>query len=126
MQTHNPKNNYTNQKYQLKSPAKINLILKVLNKRTDNYHNILSLIHKIELHDIITIEKSDTLNVICIPDINIKQSDNIVFKAAKALNNYTNNNFNAKITINKKIPIGAGLGGGSSNAATTLFLLNQF
>ena len=119
------KHNNTN-KNQLKSFAKINLLLKVLNKKTDNYHNIFSLIHKIELHDIISIDSSTTTQIECIPDLNIPLQENIVFKTIDALNKHLSKHLTAKITINKRIPIGAGLGGGSSNAATTLILMNRF
>lgn len=110
-----------------KAFAKINLILKVLNKRPDNYHNIFTLMHKISLHDAITILPNDNeLYVECDVDLNIPMEENIVYKTAKALLEYTNCERSASIIIKKNIPIGAGLGGGSSDAATTLLLLNQF
>ena len=110
-----------------KAFAKINLILKVLNKRSDNYHNIFSLIHKVSLFDVITIlPNKKNIEVECSVDLRIPQEENIVYKAAKTLLEYTKNNDSALIKIDKNIPTGAGLGGGSSDAATTLNLLNQF
>ena len=108
--------------------AKINLILKVFDKRPDNYHNIFSLIHKVSLHDIIKISanKKGDIDVECDVDLGISPEENIVFKAAIALQEYTKCNKPARIKIEKIIPTGAGLGGGSSDAATTLKLLNQF
>ena len=113
--------------FEQKAFAKINLILKVLNKRPDNYHNIFTLMHKISLYDTITVlPYSENISVECDVNLGISQEENIVYKAAKALLEYTNTDKTAQIKIQKKIPIGAGLGGGSSNAATTLKLLNQY
>ena len=114
-------------KNELKAFAKINLILKVLNKRTDNYHNIFSLMQKIDLYDVITIEKKteNNIEIVCDKDLGITQEENIVYKTAMALKEYTNYENGALIKIKKNIPVGAGLGGGSSDAATTLILLNN-
>ncbi|MPM92707.1 4-diphosphocytidyl-2-C-methyl-D-erythritol kinase [bioreactor metagenome] len=106
------------------SNAKINLFLKVLNKRKDNFHNIFSLFHKLDLCDYIYISENDTIEVKSNVEI-CDVSDNIAYKAALALNEYTGRNNTVLIEIDKQIPIGAGLGGGSSNAATTLIALNQ-
>ena len=110
----------------LKSFAKVNLFLHVLNKREDGYHNILSLLSRIELFDTITIKKSSKLEIIYtglqsneIVDDNILKLFNLL-KEKDLIKN-----FNPKITIDKKIPIGAGLGGGSSNVATIICALKD-
>ncbi|MCL2039737.1 MAG: 4-(cytidine 5'-diphospho)-2-C-methyl-D-erythritol kinase [Bacteroidetes bacterium] len=106
--------------------AKINLILKVLNKRTDGYHNIFSLMHKIHFGDILKIKNIIEGPVIIECNYDIPQEENIVYKAAMALKEYTNCPCGALIKIQKRIPLGAGLGGGSSDAATILEELNNF
>jgi 4-diphosphocytidyl-2-C-methyl-D-erythritol kinase len=108
------------------SPAKINLLLRVLRKREDGYHDIASLMQKISLCDeMIFLLTGDSIVVKC-PDGSLPENeDNIVYKAAEALFSYTERNPGVEITINKRIPVAAGLGGGSSNAATTLTALND-
>lgn len=111
------------------SPAKINLFLKVLNKRDDGYHNIISGIQKISLFDEIKIRiLNDNLNSIKIffSDINIDSLNNTVYQAITNFKNYFNFNDSIIVNIKKNIPKEAGLGGGSSNAATVLKFLNKF
>jgi len=107
----------------IKSPCKINLGLKVLNKKKDNFHNILSIFIELNLFDTIEFIKSDLLSVQFIGE-NIP-ADNTVTKAIKLITKYYNIEINHKITINKNIPIGGGLGGGSSNGAYILKAINQ-
>lgn len=106
----------------IRSPAKINWLLHILDKRQDGYHNIISLMHCINLFDTIRFEPSNTTEIIS--NMNIAQKDNLVMKAMVALLNYIKEDKSVKIILNKEIPIGAGLGGGSSNAAYTLIGLN--
>ncbi|PZC44416.1 MAG: 4-diphosphocytidyl-2-C-methyl-D-erythritol kinase [Chloroflexi bacterium] len=110
---------------QLTSPAKINLTLEILGKRPDNFHNLTSIIVSVNLTDQITIEESSSLEVIC-PNLGIENKFNLAYLAAKTLKEQYHISKGAKITIFKKIPISAGLGGGSSNAAMTLIGLNEF
>ena len=107
----------------IKSPAKINLSLDILGKRADNYHDIETVMHKIELHDMIKIEDSDEIRINCNYNIPLKQ--NLVLKAVKLLKERYGIKRNVSITMEKNIPIGAGLGGGSSNAALALIGLNK-
>lgn len=109
---------------EFKSYAKINLFLHVLNKRADGYHDILSLLSRINLFDRITFEKSREFEVIYkglqsneIIDDNISQLISLLQKKNLIAK------LNYRITIDKKIPIGAGLGGGSSNVATVISAL---
>ncbi|MEO2069397.1 MAG: 4-(cytidine 5'-diphospho)-2-C-methyl-D-erythritol kinase [Desulfurobacteriaceae bacterium] len=109
----------------LPSPAKINLSLWVKGKRTDGYHEIITVMHTINLIDTISFLPADRL------EFSIKGNnslplgkDNLIIKACKLFEEKTGIKPKVKITLEKKIPVGAGLGGGSSNAATTLKGLN--
>jgi 4-diphosphocytidyl-2-C-methyl-D-erythritol kinase len=115
----------------VKSFAKINLFLHVTSKRKDGYHNLNSLMTQIDLCDDIYLEFfKKKLTVFCDhPDVPEDES-NIAYKAAEMFFNTieTNNQKEQKglsITIKKKIPVGGGLGGGSSNAAAVLTALNS-
>jgi 4-diphosphocytidyl-2-C-methyl-D-erythritol kinase len=110
---------------QLPSNAKINLGLKVLNKREDGYHNLFSLFLPISLCDSIQFELANTVTVKSTVDEFVPQELNLCYKAAMALQEYTGSKYGVHILCEKKIPMGAGLGGGSSNAATTLLGLRQ-
>ncbi|MGO9613147.1 MAG: 4-(cytidine 5'-diphospho)-2-C-methyl-D-erythritol kinase [Dissulfurispiraceae bacterium] len=109
--------------FTLKAPAKINWSLFVLNRRADGYHNILSLIHCIGLYDRLTFDDSDSIDVIT--DADIQTEENLVFKAAVMLRKHAGESKGARIVLQKEIPVQAGLGGGSSDAACTLKGLNQ-
>src|SRR5208337_4621655 len=107
----------------VKAPAKINWSLFVLDKRDDGYHNILSLLHCIGLYDILEFELSDTLTLESGLDLPCER--NLVYKAACLLKNYSGTEKGARIILKKEIPLGAGLGGGSSDAAFALMALNN-
>jgi len=108
------------------SPAKVNLYLRVIRKREDGYHDILSLMQRISLCDELTFSPSrDGIAVRC-PGTPLPEDEgNIVYRAAAAFFSRTGLSPGVDITIRKRIPIAAGLGGGSSNAATTLMTLNE-
>lgn len=108
------------------SPAKVNLCLRVLRKREDGYHDILSLMQRISLCDEMTFASAaGGIEVLC-PGSGLPEGqDNIAHRAATAFFSRIGEPPGIKITIRKRIPIGAGLGGGSSNAATTLLTLNE-
>lgn len=106
------------------SPAKINLFLHINGRRQDGYHELQTVFAILDKGDEITIEETDDNKIIVKPDLGFPMEDNIVYKAAMALKNEVPCNKGATITINKNIPMGGGLGGGSSNAATTLCALN--
>jgi 4-diphosphocytidyl-2-C-methyl-D-erythritol kinase len=110
----------------LKSPAKINLFLEVLRKREDGYHQILSLMQAVDLCDELILEKRKSGVVIGSdhPDCPTDES-NLAFKAAKLILEEAKLKEGVSIQIKKKIPVAAGLGGGSSNAATTLKGINR-
>ncbi|MEA1971328.1 MAG: 4-(cytidine 5'-diphospho)-2-C-methyl-D-erythritol kinase [Thermodesulfobacteriota bacterium] len=108
------------------SPAKVNLFLKVLGKRSDGYHDILSLMQRISLCDEMRFDlKGNRVKVICPGGLIPENKNNIAYRAAEAILSNASCHSGVEITINKKIPVAAGLGGGSSNAATTLVTLNE-
>lgn len=118
------------QSIKIQCPAKINLLLKVLNKREDGFHNIESIMQTIDLFDYLTIniENSSTSEILL--DGNNKEipynEKNLVYKAAKLFLDKTNlQNKKISIYIDKSIPVSAGLAGGSTNAAGTLYGLNK-
>lgn len=109
-----------------KAYCKINLGLEVLNKRPDGYHEISTIFCKIGLADIITIKTANQLTFNCDTNLNIPNEENIAFKAIKLFQQETNiKEIALDISLSKKIPSGAGLGGGSSDAATILCALNE-
>lgn len=111
-------------KFRLKSPAKINLLLKITGVRKDGYHIIATLFQMVELADTLTFspEPSGKVRVIC-KGLRIPEKQNLVYRAAMQL--WTPECQGVRIEIKKEIPNGAGLGGGSSNAATALMALNR-
>jgi 4-diphosphocytidyl-2-C-methyl-D-erythritol kinase len=111
---------------QILAPAKINLSLRVLGKRADGFHEIETLIAPISLYDKIEIEKqSRWIEFICDDPTLSNGVDNLVVRAAKLFLEKTKIKGGLSIRLDKKIPHGAGLGGGSSDAAATLRALNQ-
>ncbi len=110
----------------LYSPAKINLGLWVLNKREDGYHDIFTLYHTIDFYDRIVIR--DALNLsVKTTNLNpeLQNENNLVYKAIVEFEKATGIEQNLEIIIEKNIPVGGGLGGGSSNAAAILNYLNK-
>jgi len=105
--------------------AKINLGLEVLNKRNDGYHNINTIYAPITLCDELKITKSDSYELYCNVDFNLPMEKNLAMKSAILLQNKLGNNDKIKIELKKVIPSGAGLGGGSSDAAAVLIGMND-
>jgi 4-diphosphocytidyl-2-C-methyl-D-erythritol kinase len=113
---------------QVFAPAKINLSLKVLGRRSDGFHEVETLIVPISLCDEIKIDKGEGKGGIefrCDDPSVSNGEQNLVVRAAKAFFSATNLEPLVSIDLKKKIPHGAGLGGGSSDAASTLLTLNQ-
>jgi len=110
----------------LLSPAKVNLFLNILSKRKDGYHEIETLFERISLADEITLLPAKSRIKILSDSPKIpKGAKNLAYRAAKLLKERCHLKRGVIIRIHKRIPIAAGLGGGSSNAATTLLGLNQ-
>lgn len=108
------------------SPAKVNLFLRVLRKRDDGYHDILSLMQRISLCDEVSFDLKGNKVVVKCPGSSLPENkDNIAYRAAEVILSNVSCHSGVEITINKRIPVAAGLGGGSSNAATTLVTLNE-
>ncbi len=111
----------------LKAPAKVNYRLEVLRRRPDGYHDLRMIMQRIDLCDEITITLADTpgVRVSCgregVPD----GPENIAWRAATALLNLSGREAGIDIAITKNIPVAAGLGGGSSDAATVLLGVNE-
>ena len=107
-------------------PAKINLFLQINNKRSDGYHNLQSLFLPINLHDVLHLKKSSSfsLNVVGKYQNQITTTNIISEIWQYFINNFAVNS-NLTITLEKNIPVGAGLGGGSSNGSAFILALNQ-
>ena len=108
----------------LKSPAKINIGLNVINKRDDGYHDLETIFYPVLLSDFIQIRKSNQ-DSFSTNSVDLNKQDNLILKAKNLIEEKLNKKFTTEITLEKIIPIGGGLGGGSSNAATTLIALNK-
>lgn len=110
----------------VKAPAKINIGLNVISKRSDGYHNIETLFYPIhDLYDMLIFRKSATDNFIYQETESLLHDENLVLKAKKLVENKIEKELPLEIELIKNIPIGAGLGGGSSDAAATLLSLNE-
>lgn len=110
----------------VKSPAKINIGLNIIRKREDRFHDLETIFYPLNLYDEITFTKSDSFSFTSNDDLLNKEPTNLIIKAKEELERVTGKTLNIKIELRKNIPIGAGLGGGSSNAAITLITLNSF
>ena len=112
----------------VKSPAKINLHLEIIGKRKDGYHELAMIMQNIDLSDYLELENNPKGVIKLNSDSNnlSLNNDNLIVKAANYIKELSNNkNLGANIFLKKNIPIGAGLAGGSSNAAATLIGLNK-
>jgi len=112
---------------QIQAPAKINLFLKVLDKREDGFHNIVSIFRKIGLFDDLSlvIESAPYFSCKIIGDFNFPDEENLIWKAAQLFSSFIKRSLCFTITCKKNIPEGSGLGGGSSDAAATLIAANE-
>ena len=111
----------------LACPAKLNITLQVLGKKNDGMHEIKSHFQLINLFDEMQINKSKALcnSIRTNASIDIENDKNLVYQAIKALSRYVQQDIYCEVTIKKNIPIGGGLGGGSSNAAAALIGINH-
>lgn len=109
----------------IKSPAKINFGLNIVAKREDGFHNIETIFYPIELHDVLTFEKAAEFSFTCNNKEIQTDENNLVIKALHLVEQLIKREIAVSITLEKNIPLGAGLGGGSSNAAHTLLSINE-
>jgi 4-diphosphocytidyl-2-C-methyl-D-erythritol kinase len=109
----------------LNAHAKINVSLDVLNKREDGYHNLRMIMQTIQLHDTISIQEiTSGVEIKCTAPYVPSNSSNIAYKAAEAIINNYKLDAGVRIVIDKKIPVAAGLAGGSTDAAAVLKGIN--
>ncbi|MFI4938507.1 MAG: 4-(cytidine 5'-diphospho)-2-C-methyl-D-erythritol kinase, partial [Candidatus Berkiellales bacterium] len=117
----------TTKAFSLPSPAKINHFLHIVGKRHDGYHLLQTLYQFLDYGDLLHFELREDNNEIILSRcdlLDIPNENNLIYRAAKALQKKAHCQKGVNINIEKQIPLGSGLGGGSSNAATTLIALN--
>ncbi len=108
------------------APAKLNLMLRIVGQREDGYHLLQTVFQFVELCDWLTFLPNDSGEVVLENAISgVENSDNLIIKAANLLKSETGFNGGVRIRLEKNLPMGGGLGGGSSDAATTLVVLNS-
>ncbi|GIB69958.1 4-(cytidine 5'-diphospho)-2-C-methyl-D-erythritol kinase [Vibrio cholerae] len=107
------------------SPAKLNLFLYITGRRANGYHDLQTLFQFLDHGDELTITANSSGNITLSPALaDVALEDNLIYKAAMALKNAAQSPLGADIQLHKVLPMGGGIGGGSSNAATTLVALN--
>ena len=109
---------------EIQAYAKLNLTLEVLGRREDGYHQVRTILQTIDLADLLEVSPARSLRVEC-DDRSLQGEANLVWQAARALAEAVDHPPGAHIYIQKRIPVGMGLGGGSSDAAAALVSLNQ-
>ena len=109
---------------EIEAHAKINLTLEVVGKRSDGYHDIVSIMQTVGLHDVVTLEPAERLTLACNAP-GLESPDNLALRAALLLREHSGHSGGAAISLAKRIPVAAGLGGGSSDAAAVLVGLNR-
>jgi len=109
-----------------KAPAKINLLLRVLRKRPDGYHDLASVMQQISIYDELEYKLQQEGITLHCPGTDLPTNEqNLIYRATQTIFNHTGYRNGVEIVLNKYIPSAAGLGGGSSDAATTLMTLND-
>ena len=109
----------------LNSPAKINLFLAITERRPDGFHNLVSVVSTLAWGDTLNVEPAAEFSLTCSDAALPSDSSNLILKAAHAFRKATGYAGGAAFHLEKRIPVGAGLGGGSSNAAAALRALNE-
>ena len=109
----------------LPSPAKLNLFLHITGRRDNGYHDLQTLFQLLDYGDNLTFKANTTGKITLSPSLDgVDANDNLIIRAARLLQDKTSCKQGCAISLDKRIPMGGGLGGGSSNAATTLVGLN--
>ena len=109
----------------LPAPAKLNLFLHITGRRSDGYHNLQTIFQLIDCCDWLEFTPSATAEIDFISDFSLDPAHNLVLRAAKLLQQHSGTRQGAQIRLEKNLPVGGGVGGGSSDAATTLIGLNH-
>jgi 4-diphosphocytidyl-2-C-methyl-D-erythritol kinase len=108
------------------APAKLNLMLRIVGRRADGYHELQTVFQFIDRQDELSFELRDDSQIrLLTPAPGVPPQDDLCYKAARALQQATDCHLGADISLRKNLPMGGGLGGGSSDAATTLVALNK-
>jgi 4-diphosphocytidyl-2-C-methyl-D-erythritol kinase len=107
------------------APAKLNLFLHVTGKRDDGYHTLQTVFQFVDWCDWLTFEINQTGKITRTGDLKLDAAEDLCLRAASLLQKTSNSRLGASIHLDKQLPIGGGLGGGSSDAATTLLALNE-
>jgi 4-diphosphocytidyl-2-C-methyl-D-erythritol kinase len=108
------------------SPCKVNLLLNILGKRADGFHELETVMHPIDLCDVLVLERQGTgIRLTCSEPSLPTDARNLVYRAAAAFLEAAKSTEGLRLHLEKRIPLAAGLGGGSGNAATTLLGLNE-
>src|SRR3954468_4501026 len=114
------------QTLQKKSPCKVNLLLNILGKRPDGFHELETIMQPVDFCDVLAFERDATgIRLTCSGPTLPVDSKNLVYRAAEKFLAAAGIRDGVRIHLEKKIPMAAGLGGGSGNAATTLLALND-
>lgn len=111
----------------LSAPAKLNLMLRILGRREDGYHELQTVFQLLDFGDTLTFQPSadSQIHLHC-PGVDVKAEDNLIYRAAQLLKQaFGDKTLGATIAVEKILPAGGGIGGGSSDAATTLLGLNH-
>lgn len=115
-----------NNKITIQAPAKLNLFLHITGQREDGYHLLQTVFQFLDYADTITLSVRDDSNINRLTDLSgVQADDDLVVKAAKLLQRHCSSQKGADISVDKVLPMGGGLGGGSSNAASVLVGLNH-
>lgn len=110
----------------LPSPAKLNLFLHVTGRRPDGYHDLQTVFQLLDYGDTLDFEPTDDAAIVLEPPLpGVPAEDNLIVRAARLLQAKTGCRRGARIALHKRLPLGGGIGGGSSNAATTLLALDR-
>lgn len=122
-----PVKSFTGDSQEIHTPAKINLFLQVLNKRPDGYHNINSLFQAVTLFDILNFKKipESVCRIKVVGSKGIEIKDNLISRAFELMKSGFNFEDGVEVTLEKRIPLAAGLGGGSSDCAATIIGINR-
>ena len=104
--------------------AKLNLTLEIVGRRSDGYHEIASVLQTLSLADLLTFREASYLSLEC-SETSLQEESNLVLQAARLLQSHTGCTNGATITLEKAIPVASGLGGGSADAAATLWALDN-
>lgn len=112
--------------FNVRSPAKVNHFLHIIGRRDDGYHLLQTCFQFLDYGDEMSFELRDDSQIVLLPNnmMGIPNASNLIYRIAYAFQQATNTQQGISITVHKRVPLGAGLGGGSSNAATTLLMLD--